>query len=63
MRRVLGAAVGTALGLFALTAPASAQFLTFVSATGNDANTCFVQHLQRLRAFVLPDRIGGLAIL
>ena len=43
MRRVLGAAIGTALGLLTLTAPASAQFLTFVSAAGNDANTCFVQ--------------------
>ena len=43
MRRVLGAAIGTALGLLILTAPASAQFLTFVSAAGNDANTCFVQ--------------------
>jgi hypothetical protein len=43
MRRVLGAAIGTAICLLFLTAPASAQFLTFVSATGNDANTCFVQ--------------------
>jgi hypothetical protein len=43
MRRVLGAAIGTAVGLLFLTAPASAQFLTFVSAAGNDANTCFVQ--------------------
>ena len=43
MRRAPGAAIGTALGLLFLTAPASAQFLTFVSATGNDANTCFVQ--------------------
>jgi hypothetical protein len=43
MRRVLGTAIGTALGLLTLTAPASAQFLTFVSAAGNDANSCFVQ--------------------
>ena len=43
MRGILGAAIGAALCLLALTAPASAQFLTFVSATGNDANTCFVQ--------------------
>jgi hypothetical protein len=43
MRRVLGAAIGTAVCLLFLTAPASAQFLTFVSAAGNDANTCFVQ--------------------
>jgi hypothetical protein len=43
MRRVLGAAISAALCLLFLTAPASAQFLTFVSAAGNDANTCFVQ--------------------
>jgi hypothetical protein len=43
MRGVLGAAIGTGLVLLTLTTPASAQFLTFVSATGNDANTCFVQ--------------------
>ena len=35
--------ISAALGLLALAAPASAQFLTFVSAAGNDANTCFVQ--------------------
>ena len=29
--------------IFAFSATAAAQFLTFVSATGNDANTCFVQ--------------------
>jgi hypothetical protein len=43
MHSLLKAAIGTALGLLTLTAPASAQFLTFVSAAGNDANTCFVQ--------------------
>jgi hypothetical protein len=32
-----------ALALLIHSAPASAQFLSFVSATGNDANTCFVQ--------------------
>jgi hypothetical protein len=35
--------VAAALALPLSTAPASAQFLTFVSAAGNDANTCFVQ--------------------
>ena len=43
MRNLLKAAIGTALCLLTLTVPASAQFLTFVSAAGNDANTCFVQ--------------------
>ena len=33
----------TALALLIQSAPAAAQFLSFVSATGNDANTCFVQ--------------------
>jgi hypothetical protein len=35
--------VAAALALQFSAAPANAQFLTFVSATGNDANTCFVQ--------------------
>jgi hypothetical protein len=35
--------VAAALVLPLSAAPASAQFLTFVSAAGNDANTCFVQ--------------------
>ena len=43
MRGAFGAVIGIALGLLILAAPANAQFLTFVSATGNDANTCFVQ--------------------
>jgi hypothetical protein len=35
--------IAAALALPLSAAPASAQFLTFVSAAGNDANTCFVQ--------------------
>ena len=35
--------VAAALALPLSATPASAQFLTFVSAAGNDANTCFVQ--------------------
>jgi hypothetical protein len=36
-------AVGAAFALLLNAAPASAQFLSFVSATGNDTNSCFVQ--------------------
>ena len=32
-----------ALSLLSLANPAAAQYLTFVSATGNDANNCLVQ--------------------
>ena len=43
MRTILKAAIGAALAFTVQATPASAQFLTFVSATGNDANTCFIQ--------------------
>jgi hypothetical protein len=35
--------VAIAVGLLSLATPAAAQYLTFVSATGNDANNCLVQ--------------------
>jgi hypothetical protein len=35
--------LAAALGLLSLANPAAAQYLTFVSATGNDANNCLVQ--------------------
>ena len=37
------AILAAALGLLSLANPAAAQYLTFVSATGNDANNCLVQ--------------------
>jgi Right handed beta helix region len=43
MRMISGAAVATALTLVIYASPAAAQALTFVSATGNDANPCSVQ--------------------
>jgi hypothetical protein len=43
MARIFPAAAAAALTFLSLAAPANAQFLTYVSATGNDANTCFVQ--------------------
>lgn len=42
MARILTAAAAAAFGMLSLAAPANAQFLTYVSATGNDANNCFV---------------------
>jgi hypothetical protein len=42
MARIFTAAAAAALSLLSLAAPANAQFLTYVSATGNDANNCFV---------------------
>jgi hypothetical protein len=43
MPRIIAVALAAALSSLLLAAPASAQLLTFVAATGNDANICLSQ--------------------
>lgn len=60
MARISTAAAAAALSLF-LAAPANAAFLTFVSATGNDANPCTVQAnpCKTLQRAINQTSVGG----